>query len=59
MDSLAGDFTSVLALLRNHITTSAVTPTTLATSSTTLRKKWNEKPGRPCFDILVEMMEEL
>ena len=59
LDSLAGAFTSVLALLRNHITTSAVTPTTLATSSTALRKKWNEKPGRPCFEIPVEMLEEL
>lgn len=61
LDSLAGAFTSVLALLRNHITTSAVTPTTHATSSTTLRKKWNEKPGLPCFEIPVEilMLEEL
>ena len=59
LDSLAGAFTSVLALLRNHITTSAVTPTTLATSSTALRKNWNEKPGWPCFEIPIEMLEEL
>ena len=55
MDSLAGAFTNVLALLRDHIATSAVTPTTLATSSITIRKKWNKKPRRPCFEIPAEM----
>lgn len=33
--------------------------TTLATSSATLRKKWKEKPGQPCFEIPAEMLEEL
>ena len=59
LDSLAGAFTNVLTLLRNHIATSAVTPTTLATSSVTITKKWNEKPGQPCFEIPAEMLEEL
>ena len=59
LDLLARAFTIVLALLRDHITSSAVTPTTLPTLSSTLRKKWNEKPGRPCFEIPVEMLEEL
>ena len=57
LDSLAGAFTNMLTLLWNHIATSAVTPTTLATSSVTITKKWNEK--RPCFEIPAEMLEEL
>ena len=59
LDSLARAFTNVLALLQNHITYSAITPTTLAASSVTIRKKMNEKPGRPFFEIPAEMLEEL
>ena len=59
LNSLADAFTKVLALLRDHITSNAVTPTTLATSSITVRTKNSEKPGRPSFEIPAEMLEEL
>lgn len=56
---LLGDaFKNVLALLRDHIISSAITPTTLAVSSLTIRTKNNEEPGRSSFEISAEMLEE-
>lgn len=57
-NSLADAFKNVLALLRDHIISSAVTPTTLAVSSLTIRTKNNEEPGRSSFEISAEMLEE-
>ena len=55
---LADASKNVLALLRDHIISSAVTPTTLAISSLTIRTKNNEEPGRSSFEISAEMLEE-
>lgn len=55
---LADASKNVLALLRDHIISSAVTPTTLAVSSLTIRTKNNEEPGRSSFEISAEMLEE-
>ena len=55
---LADASKNVLALLRDHIISSAVTPTTLAVSSLTVRTKNNEEPGRSSFEISAEMLEE-
>ncbi|CAH3044876.1 unnamed protein product [Porites lobata] len=50
-------FTNVVALFRNHISSIVVTPTTLAASSVTIKKNKSVKPGRPSFEIPVEMFE--
>lgn len=57
-NSLADAFKNVLALQQDHIISSAVTPTTLAVSSLTIRTKNNEERGRSSFEISAEMLEE-
>ena len=45
LNSLAGAITNVLALLRIHISSIAVTPTTLAASCVTMKRNSNKQPG--------------
>ena len=59
LDSLATAFADVLKLLRHHIAIRSVSPTTVAENSFSLGKEKKETPGRPCFDIPAEMLEEL
>ena len=45
LNSLAGAITNVLALLRIHISSIAVTPTTLAASCVTMKRNSSKQPG--------------
>ena len=59
LDSLATAFADVLTSLRHYIAMMPVTPTTVAENFVPSPRAKKESPGRPCFDIPAEMLEEL
>ena len=59
LDSLAQAFAHVLSSLNHHIAIKPVTPGTVAENCFASGKEEKQNPGRPCFDIPAEMLEEL
>ena len=59
LDSLAATFTDVLSSLNLHVAIKPPTPATVAGNCFAPGKEGKETPGRPCFDIPAEMLEEL
>lgn len=58
LDSLVTAFADVLTSLRHYIAMMPVTPVAVAETFVPLPHAQNESPGRPCFDISSEMLEE-